>query len=256
MDLTRTDWYPENSKYLLDPVSNSSWGARSRFKVPLSRMLIHYIGAGRYMNRIDDGAILKSIEVNHARPNKKPNEYNSGSGINGQSCEYAGPWRAAHSSGKTNGISNNLAWWGHLVFLGSPEVPTEEQADRLIEGILKSRRDLVAMGWLTPDHIVRAHRKAPGLKTGTPCPGPLADNKDWWARISAPLDGSGKKSSKRKAPASGGAGGRRSTIALPGEGWMSIARRVFGSSARWREVAALNGDTAGPFEKQTVALPD
>lgn len=257
MDLTRTDWYPENSKYSFDPVTTSSGSRRNRLQVPLSRMLIHYIGKGRYVKRSDDGAILTSVEVNHARPNKKPNEYNSASGINGQSCEYAGPWRAAHSSGKTNGVKNNLVWWGHLVFLGSPEVPTEDQADRLIEGVLKSRRDLVAMGWLTPDHIVEPHRNAPGLTTGTPCPGPLADNAAWWARISAPLDGSGAKASTSgRAKKARKSDGQRTTIALPGEGWMSIARREFGSPARWREIAALNGDTAGPFEKQTVALPD
>jgi hypothetical protein len=131
------------------------------------------------------------------------------------------------------------------VFLGSPEVPTEEQAQQLIDGILKSRRDLVAMGWLTPDHIVVPHRKAPGLKTRTPCPGPLADNKAWWAQISAPLGGSGPKPSKQ-----------RTTIALPGEGWMSIARRELGSAARWREIAALNGGTDGPSKNQIVILPD
>lgn len=215
-------------------------------------MLIHYVGKGRFLSRTDDAAILTSIEVNHARPNKKPNEYNSGSGINGQSCEYAGPWRAAHSSGKTNGAQNNSVWWGHLVFLGSPEVPTEDQADQLIEGILKSRRDLVAIGWLTPDHIVEPHRDAPGLGTGTPCPGPLADNPEWWARISAPL---GEPGEHARGSDEAQDNGHRTTIALPGEGWMSIARRALGSPARWREIAALNGDIAGPRERQTVLLP-
>lgn len=245
MDLTRVDWYPANTKYSFDPVTNSRGKPRSRLKVPLSRLLIHYVGAGRFLNRTDDAAILKSVEVNHARPHQKPNEYNSGSGINGQSCEYAGPWRAAHASGKTDGVDNNLAWWGHVVYLGSPEVPTEEQADLLIEGVLKSRRDLVAIGWLTPDHIVEPHKNAPG-GVGTVCPGPLFDNANWWARVSAPLG----------EFEVGQPGVQRTTIALPGEGWMSIARRALGSPARWREIAALNGNTAGPLENQTVLLPD
>lgn len=245
MDLTRVDWYPANSKYSFDPVTRSDGKSRGRLDVPLSRLLIHYIGSGRFLHRSDDAAILTSVEVNHARPNKKPNEYNSGSGMNGQSCEYAGPWRAAHASGKTDGVDNNLVWWGHVVFLGSPEVPTEEQADQLIAGILKSRRDLVAMGWLTPDHVVEPHRDAPG-GISTTCPGPLLANADWWARISGPLTG------LPVVPA----GGPRTTLALPGEGWMSIARRVFGTPARWREIAALNGNTPGPLERQIVVLPD
>jgi len=264
MDLTRADWYPADAKFSLDPVTRSSGKPRSRLDVPLSRMLIHYIGAGSFLNRTDDAAILTSIELNHARPSQKPNEYNSGSGVNGQVCEYAGPWCAAHSSGKTDGVQNNRVWWGHVVFLGSPEVPTEEQADKLINGILRARRDLVALGWLTPDHIVEPHRNAPGLSTGTTCPGPLADNPVWWARISAPLDqpdlhatGSGAVSTDHAGMSAGvESDGRRTTVALDGEGWMAIARRALGSASRWQELRALNGDIAGPVAGQVVVLPD
>jgi hypothetical protein len=252
MDLMRTDWYPATTKFTLDPVTTSNGTARTRLKLPLSRMLIHYIGAGRFLNRTDDGAILKSVEVNHARPKSKPNEYNSGSGISGKCCEYAGPWRAAHSSGKTDGVANNLVWWGHVVFLGSPEVPTEDEAQQLIEGVLRSRRTLVDMGWLTPDHIVAPH----SLTTPTPCPGPLFDNKTWWAKLSAPLNGSGENANPARGPAAlRQLGGPRTTIALAGEGWMSIARRELGSPSRWREIAALNGNTDGPTKGQTVILP-
>ena len=188
-DLTREDWYPVTDCYPVRPAHKSNCSPRSRITVPSKVFRVHYIGAGKYAHRTDDAAILMGIEVNHARPNKKPNEYNSGSGRSGILCEYAGIWQAAHASGHN--------WeWGHLVFMGD-EVPSEEQADRLIDGVLHSRRTLVAMGLLTADHSVEPHTEVakrghqcptmPHSLSGTPCPGALWTNKVWWSRLSAPL---------------------------------------------------------------------
>lgn len=254
-DLRRADWYPATARFPADVVMSSTGTPRSALRTPLGGFLVHYIGAGRFLRRRDDGQILTEIEVNHARPMEKPNEYNSGSGIAGRSCEYAGRFRAAHSSGKTNGRANNEVWWGHVVFLGHPEVPSEAEADLLIAGIRRTRRQLVDAGLLAADHEVQPHMHAPGLATGTSCPGPLFSRRDWWERITAPLGiddggpvGGGDPDTRasdgliapNEIPTSGGVPPGRA-IVRPKDGWMAIAARELGDPHRWKELRDLNG---------------
>lgn len=181
-DWPRTDWYPRNGRFPFgDPVVRSSSGApRPRLGTPLEVFTVHYVGAGaHWLDSGDTLTELAAIEANHAIPNRKPNEYNSASDVDGETFGYAGPYRAAHSGG------NNGTSWGHLVVVGV-EVPSEAQADGLIAGVRKMRRQLVDAGFLTPDHRVVPHRNMPRANTG--CPGVLYDNDDWWDRIAAPLD--------------------------------------------------------------------
>ena len=68
------------------------------------------------------------------------------------------------------------------------------QGDRLIAGIRRTRAILVNLGWLTRDHYVGPHAEIAAADhqhdhrlSGTPCPGPLWENKVWWSKLSAPL---------------------------------------------------------------------
>lgn len=186
-DLPRADWYPETGCYKLVPPSKSSCNPRPALAAPLEVFRVHYIGDGTFLGRTDDAGILTEIE-NYARGAGKPNEYNSGSGLNALACEYAGGWQAAHASG------HNATDWGHVVFLGHPEIPTDAQADRLIAGVRRTRAVCVNAGYLTRDHYVGPHNEVAaaghghGHKlSGTPCPGVLWENKVWWSKIAAPL---------------------------------------------------------------------
>ena len=177
-DFSRFDWYPAG---LGGPgqVSMSDGRPRPALACPLNTFGVHYAGAGSsWLDSGDTIDELLSVELNHARPSGKPNEYNSVSDIDSATFEYAGPYRAAHSGG------NNDTVWGHLTLYGL-EVMTEDQATRLIVGIRRARRQAVAAGYLTPDHQVLGHQELAGANTG--CPGPLFTNKRWWAQITAPL---------------------------------------------------------------------
>ena len=177
-DFTRWDWYPWT---LGGPgqVSMSDGRPRPALATPLSTFGVHYAGAGSsWLDSGDTVQELLSVEMNHARPSRKPNEYNSVSDIDSATYEYAGPYRAAHSSG------NNDTAWGHLCLYGL-EVLTEKRAQALIAGIRRARRQCVEAGYLTPDHAVLAHGQLPGAATS--CPGPLFTDDRWWAQITAPL---------------------------------------------------------------------
>lgn len=174
-------WYPANGNHPAgDPVVRSSSGSqRPPLATPLDTFTVHYIGAGQTWLDVGDTAReLASIETGWAIPQGKPNEYNSASDSECETWQWAGAYRAAHCSG-----ANDWAW-GHLVVYGL-EDPTPS-ADKLIAGVRRARRQLVAAGCLTPDHQVKAHQEMPGASTG--CPGPLFTNKTWWNQITAPLD--------------------------------------------------------------------
>jgi hypothetical protein len=177
-DNSRYDWYPDS---LGGPgqVSMSSGSPRPALRTPLGTFGVHYAGAGTsWLDPDDTARELLGVELNHARPSGKPNEYNSVSDAQSATWEYAGPYRAAHSSG------NNSTVWGHLTLYGL-ETLTERDAQALIVGIRRARRQCVEAGYLTVAHEVKAHNELPNAATS--CPGPLFTNKRWWAQITAPL---------------------------------------------------------------------
>lgn len=177
-DHSRFDWYPPG---LGGPaqVCKSDGTPRPGLRTPLGTFGVHYGGAGAsWLDFGDTPAELRGIELNHARPAGKPNEYNSVSDSASETWEYAGPFQAAHST------NNNGTVWGHLVLYGL-EVLTETQASGLIRGIRRARAQCVTAKFITAGHIVLPHQLLPGAQTS--CPGPLWTNKAWWNRIVAPL---------------------------------------------------------------------
>jgi hypothetical protein len=177
-DHSRFDWYPDT---LGGPgqVSMSDGRSRPKLRTPLDVFGVHYAGAGTsWLDSGDTIEELLSVELNHARPSGKPNEYNSVSDIDSATFEYAGPYRAAHSGG------NNDRVWGHLCLYGLEQL-TEKQATALIVGIRRARMQAVKAGYVTADHAVKGHQELSGARTG--CPGPLFTNKRWWTQITAPL---------------------------------------------------------------------
>jgi hypothetical protein len=177
-DFSRFDWYP-NSLGGPGQVSMSDGRPRPKLRTPLNVFGVHYAGAGTsWLDSGDTIEELLSVELNHARPQGKPNEYNSVSDIDSATFEYAGPYRAAHSGG------NNDTVWGHLCLYGLEQL-TEKQAQSLIVGIRRARMQAVKAGYVTADHVVKGHQELSGARTG--CPGPLFTNKRWWAQITAPL---------------------------------------------------------------------
>lgn len=177
-DHPREAWYPPGLGGA-GQVSNANGTPRPPLETPLDVFAVHYGGAGAsWTDPGDTAAELRGVELNHARPNGKPNEYNSASDAAGETWEYAGAYRAAHSTG------NNSTTWGHLTLYGL-EVLTDDVAAGLIRGIRRTRAQCVAAGYLTDDHDVLPHRMLPGASTA--CPGPLYTTPRWWAQIVAPL---------------------------------------------------------------------
>lgn len=177
-DHSRFAWYPPGYGGPGE-VQGSSGAPRPALRIPLATFGVHYGGAGAsWLDFGDTAAELRGVELNHARPSGKPNEYNSASDSASETWEYAGRFQAAHSTG------NNLTVWGHLCLYGL-EVLTELQASGLIRGIRRARAQGVTAGYLTAAHLVLPHHLLPGARTS--CPGPLWTNKTWWARIIAPL---------------------------------------------------------------------
>jgi hypothetical protein len=174
-DRSRFDWYPAG---LCSPavVCGSSGTPRPPLAVPLDTFVVHYGGAGSWLDPGDTATELAAVELYHARPNGKPNEYNSASDSEAVTWEYAGPFLAAHSSGHSS------TSWGHLVLLGL-EPLVEPVVSRVIDGIRRARRQAVAAGYLTADHAVVPH----SAQRPTGCPGPLYTVPDYWQRIAAPL---------------------------------------------------------------------
>lgn len=176
-DHSRHDWYPPGFGGPAEVRGTN--GPRPALRTPLSTFGVHYGGAGTsWLDFGDTAAELRGIEVNHARPTGKPNEYNSASDSAAETWEYAGRFMAAHSAG------NNVTVWGHLTLYGL-EVLSEADADGLILGVRRARAQCVHAGYITPAHLVLPHHLLPGART--PCPGPLWTNKRWWARIIALL---------------------------------------------------------------------
>jgi hypothetical protein len=176
-DHSRFAWYPAS---LGGPgaVHNSSNQPRPPLQIPLRFFTVHYAGAGtNWLDFGDTAAELRGVELNHARPSGKPNEYNSASDSAGETWEYAGRFLAAHSGSPFNSTD-----WGHLALYGL-EVLSESDAVGLIRGIRRARAQCVRAGYLTANHTVVAH----GERRSTPCPGPLWSNRHWWGRITAPL---------------------------------------------------------------------
>jgi hypothetical protein len=176
-DHSRFDWYPPGFGGPEEVRGKN--GPRPALRTPLGTFGVHYGGAGAsWLDFGDTRAELRGIELNHARPAGKPNEYNSSNDSASETWEYAGRFMAAHSSG------NNGTVWGHLVLYGL-EVLSEADADGLIRGIRRARAQCVRSGYVTGAHIVLPHHLLPGARTS--CPGPLWTNKRWWGRIIAPL---------------------------------------------------------------------
>lgn len=180
-DFDREDWYPPWPAHpACGPgmVCTSSGYPRPPLATPVSVFTVHYGGAGTsWTDHGDTLAEAVSIEE-YARGANKPNEYNSIGDTEGQTVEYAGPFRAAHSAGE-NGTA-----WGHLCLYGL-ETLTEAEAQGLIRSCRRARAQALDAGYLTPDHRVKGHGDMPGA--ATPCPGPLRTNPRWWAAICAPL---------------------------------------------------------------------
>jgi hypothetical protein len=177
-DHPRADWYPPGYGGP-GQVQGSDGQPRPPLAVPLDTFGVHYGGAGAsWLDKGDTAAELRGIELNHARPQGKPNEYNSASDSASETWEYAGRFRAAHSSG------NNSTVWGHLVVYGLEQL-SEVDAQALIRGIRRARAQCVTAGYLTAGHRVLPHSGLPGASTS--CPGPLHTNARWWAQVIAPL---------------------------------------------------------------------
>ncbi len=174
-DRSRFDWYPDG---LGGPavVLMSNGSPRPALDLPLSTFVVHYGGAGSWLDEGDTDTELAAVELYHARPSGKPNEYNSASDSEMLTWEYAGPFLAAHAG------PHNATTWGHLVLLGL-EPLTETVAGKLIAGIRRARRQAVAAGYLTPDHAVIPHSAI----RSTGCPGPLYTNPIYWRAIAADL---------------------------------------------------------------------
>lgn len=176
-DHSRHDWYPPGYGGP-GQVQGSNGQARPALKTPVDTFVVHYGGAGAsWLDFGDTAAELRGIEVNHARPQGKPNEYNSASDSAAETWEYSGRYQAAHAAGHN-------AKWGHLCLYGLEKL-TDADADGLIRGIRRARAQGRLAGYLTADHAVVDHGGLPGAKTS--CPGPLRTNPVWWARITAPL---------------------------------------------------------------------
>lgn len=176
-DHSRFDWYP-NSLGGPAVVANSNGTPRPPLRTPLRNFTVHYGGAGtNWLDLGDTAAELRGIELNHARPQGKPNEYNSASDSAAETWEYAGRFLAAHSGSPWNSTD-----WGHLAVYGL-EVLSEADATNLIRGIRRARAQCVRAGYITADHAVHPH----AARRRTSCPGPLWTNKAWWNRIVAPL---------------------------------------------------------------------
>ena len=190
-DHPREGWYPATDRYTMRPVTTSSGSARPPMHTPCGRITVHGIGAGdKWLDLGDTAAELASIEVNHARPTGRPNEYNTASDTGGETWEWAGPFRAAHDGNtQPEGISHNLIDWGHLVVHGVEDLRTAPQwvRDGIVRGCRRARRQGVTAGYLTVEHVVDPHRDR--ANTGTTCPNDVADVPDIWDRIVLPLDG-------------------------------------------------------------------
>lgn len=187
-DRSRTGWYPawtsaRGPHPAGDPVvRNSGGGERPRITgngmPPLDVFVVHYVGAGtNWSDTGDTAAELRGIERNHAIPSNKPNEYNSASDSEAVTWGYAGPFRAAHASGV------NTTRWGHLVVIGLEDHNAVET--KLVEGVVRMRRQLVAAGFLSRTHRVEPHLAQPDASTT--CPGGLWTDRDAWDAIAAPL---------------------------------------------------------------------
>lgn len=176
-DHSRFDWYPDS---LGGPgqVQNSGGHPRPPLRTPLGFFTVHYAGAGSsWLDHGDTPAELRGIEMNHARPQGKPNEYNSVSDSAAETWEYAGRFLAAHSGSPWNSTD-----WGHLALYGLEDL-TELDASELIRGIRRARAQCVTAGYVSADHVVLPHN----ARRATTCPGVLWTNKAWWSRIVAVL---------------------------------------------------------------------
>jgi hypothetical protein len=238
-DHSRFDWYPPG---LGGPgqVSNADGTPRPALAVPLRVFGVHYGGAGSSWTDLGDTAAeLRGVELNHARPSGKPNEYNSASDSASETWEYAGRYRAAHSSG------NNTTVWGHLVLYGLEQL-TEPEADGLIAGVRRARAQAVTAGYLTADHTVLPHNQLPGAQTS--CPGPLWINKRWWARIVAPLTATDfDQPAPPDLPVFGG------IVTTTRTDW--AARRILDSRA-WGDAGRVGADRRGDTGVRTIPCPE
>jgi hypothetical protein len=170
-----------------DQVLSSSGRPRPKI-TPTSRVLIHYVGAGRsWLDAGDTPAEIRSIQ-DWAVSQNKPWEYNAVVDSAGETWEYSGEYWAAHNG--TQGDFSNGGALGVLCLHGLADLP-EDVALKFVGGIRKFCRQAIAAGWLTPDFDmvpgVTISRHKDERIGGTSCPGPLGDA-PWWPMITAPLN--------------------------------------------------------------------
>jgi hypothetical protein len=79
LDHGREEWYPPGLGSA-ELVLSGGGSPRPALRLPIDTFAVHYGGAGTsWLDEGDTAAELRSVELNHARPSGKPNEYNSAS---------------------------------------------------------------------------------------------------------------------------------------------------------------------------------
>lgn len=173
---------PRDAVWPGETPKNSDGTPRPQMQPHAQYLTIHYTGGGLWLDPDDTPDELRSIQ-RYAQSAGKPWEYNYV--IDGQGCiwEYAGTFRAAHSSGENDiaigvlllvGLSDsaNLTGW---------EIPPEP----MIEATRELRYWLMSRSYLSQNHQMRQHNQMPGAATA--CPGQAVIER--WAQFTAPPKG-------------------------------------------------------------------
>lgn len=197
-------------------------------------LTVHYTGVNvRYGDVGDTPAEIRAIE-RWAAGQAKPNEYNYVIGQDPDDLiyEYAGAYRAAHSAGENDEAV------GVLILNGIREPITDLQIDKL-----RWLRDgvLVPFGVLRTQFEQLPHQRMPGAATA--CPGDLIMSR--WPQLMAPWV-------EPVAPTV------LWTRVRHGDGYWSIARRVYGDSNVAENASALqaaNGDSSVLRPNDLIPVP-
>lgn len=176
-------------------------------------LVVHYTGVRLHYPDRDVPATIRQLEAWTAL-RFIPNEYNYviGQPDDDNVYEYAGPYQAAHCKG------HNHHSIGVLMLNGIDEELSDTQIDKL-----RWLRDYVLKGYgvVRLDVDQRPHREMPGAATA--CPGESIMSR--WPELLTPWDG-GAPDTPPPAPTAH----VLHTTVRPGDGWYSIARRVYGTS--------------------------
>lgn len=235
----------------LDPVvRNANGSPRPKLTFPLGFVIYHYTGVNVNWGDVGDtDAEILGIE-RWAASVGKPNEYNVVIHQDPDDLvhEYAGPFRAAHSSGENgNGL-------GVLLLNGINEPLTALQLDKM-KWVNQFNRDL----GLT-NHATRfiGHRDAPGAATA--CPGPHIMPKLWFVNEpptfplqtpAPPPTPEPKPPVPVQPPDSTGVG---HYLITEGRTAWGISAEVYGTGTRWPEIVEANlpDTTPNPGERWKV----